>query len=234
MEILVRIRRRIAWVLIFAVVGVAAGVGYAYTTGGGYRATARLFVSTSATDAIAAAQGDIAGQSRVKTYAALATGQLLLERAAQRAHSGVDADYIANRMTVVPIPGTVILEIDVTGEDPGFTAGLADAVATELTELATEMETPINGGPRAQGLLTIQPASSGILKIGRVAPQLVVLGGILGFVVGLVVAAVVPARKVDTPTSARHASPDPTRGDPDKKRISDAMTRNVITAPDRN
>jgi capsular polysaccharide biosynthesis protein len=232
-ELLDKVRQRFLWVLICAILGVAVGVGYAYSTGGGYRATARLFVSTSATDAIAAAQGDIAGQSRVKTYAALATGQLLLERAAQRSHTGVDANYIADRLTVVPIPGTVILEIDVTGEDSNFAAGLADAVSTELTEVATELETPINGGPRAQGLLTIQPASSGIVKIGRITPQPVVLGGILGFVAGLSLAALMPARKVNSATSAKHASTDLGRGDTDNK-ITGAMTRKVIAAPDTN
>jgi capsular polysaccharide biosynthesis protein len=232
-ELLAKVRHRFLWVLICAILGIAVGVGYAYSTGGGYRATARLFVSTSATDAIAAAQGDIAGQSRVKTYAALASGQLLLERAAQRSHTGVDANYIADRLTVVPIPGTVILEIDVTGEDSNFAASLADAVSAELTDLATELETPINGGPRAQGLLTIQPASSGIVKIGRIAPKPVVLGGILGLIAGLSLAALIPRRKVNSATSAKHASADLGREDTDNK-ATGAMTRKVIGAPDRN
>jgi len=232
-ESLLRVRHRISWILICVVVGVALGVGYAYITGGGYRATARLFVSTSATDAIAAAQGDIAGQSRVKTYAALATGQLLLERAAQRAHSGVDASYIADRLTVVPIPGTVILEIDVTADDANFAASLADAVATELTELATEMETPINGGPRAQGLLTIQPASSGIVRIGQISPKPVVFGGMLGALTGLCLAAVIPSRKVTKPSSAKHASPDVGRGAPHSNGSGPAG-RKIIAAPSAN
>ncbi|MCV7421963.1 hypothetical protein H7K45_15545 [Mycobacterium yunnanensis] len=233
MESMTKVRRRLSWVLICVLVGLALGVGYAYTTGGGYRATARLFVSTSATDAIAAAQGDIAGQSRVKTYAALATGQLLLERAAQRAHSGVDASYIADRLTVVPIPGTVILEIDVTGDDAKFAAGLADAVATELTELATEMETPINGGPRAQGLLTIQPASSGIVKIGQIAAKPVVAGGMLGLLAGLLVAALVPSRTMKAPSTARHASPDAARGAPSSNG-SRPGGRKIIATPSAN
>lgn len=233
MESMTKVRRRLSWILICVLVGIALGVGYAYATGGGYRATARLFVSTSATDAVAAAQGDIAGQSRVKTYAALATGQLLLERAAQRAHSGVDASYIAERLTVVPIPGTVILEIDVTGDDATFAASLADAVATELTELATEMETPINGGPRAQGLLTIQPASSGVVKIGQVAPKPVVVGGMLGLLVGLVFAVVVPSRRVSPPSSARHASPDVGRGSPSSNG-SRPGGRKIIASPSAN
>ena len=209
METLNKIKRRFVWVVIFTILGLAGGVGYSYATGGGYSATARLFVSTSATDAIAAAQGDIAGQARVKTYAVLATGPLVLERAAQRSHTGVSGTDLAARLTVVPIPETVILEITVTDNDRTAAAALADAVAGELTELAPQVETPINGGARAQGLLTIQPASSGIATVGRFKPKPVMLGAFLGFVTGIALAGVLPRRKTKPEPTPKREGPGP-------------------------
>ena len=82
-------------------------------------------------------------------------------------------------------------------------------MAGELTELATQVETPINGGARAQGLLTIQPASSGVATVGRFKPKPVMLGGFLGFITGVVLAGVLPRRKTKPGPTPKQDGPGP-------------------------
>lgn len=207
MEALNRIRCRFVWVLLLWVVGLGAGVAYSHATSGGYDATARLFVGTSARDAVEAAQGNIAGQERMNTYAFLAKGSELLERAAHRSNTGVTGADLDRRLTVVALPGTVLLEIRVRDDNPQTAASQADAVATELMDLVHKVEAPIGGGDPALGLIPIQTAQSGVVEAGKFDYKTIAIAGGMGMVLGLVLAGAVPERRPPRRRGPHQAGP---------------------------
>jgi polysaccharide biosynthesis transport protein len=195
MDVLNRIQRRFIWVVLLAVVGLAAGVAYSYNAGSGYyNATARLFVGTNAHDAVEAAQGDLAGQQRVKTYQVLANGADLLERAADRSNTGISGDQLGKRSTFVTFPGTVLLAIRVKADNPNTAASQADAIAAEVTDLVKRVETPIDGGDPALSLTTVQSARSGVAAAEKFDFKKVVLGGLIGTFLGLLFVGALPDR----------------------------------------
>lgn len=197
-----RIRARFVWVLAFTLVGLGGGLMYSYATNGGYDATARMFVGTSARDAIEAAQGHVAGQERVKTYAALAEGQDLLNRAAARSGTGTSGSDLDRSVTVVSVPGTVLLEVRVHGDDPRKAALEADAVAAELMDIVDRIESPLSGGKPALGLVSIQNAQMGVALSGRFDYRTIAVLGGVGFVLGLVMASALPDRRTGKPSEA--------------------------------
>jgi capsular polysaccharide biosynthesis protein len=191
-----RIRRRLFWVLLLTIIGLGGGVGYSYTTSSAYNATARLFVATSARDAIEAAQGNMAGEERLKTYAVLGTGSELLERAAERSNTGVTGADLRSRLTIVPLPGTLLLEVRVKDENPNTAAAQADAVASELIDLVGRVEAPINGGDPLLKLITVQAAKSGVVPAGKLEYKIIAAGGGIGLVLSLILAGAIPERRL--------------------------------------
>jgi capsular polysaccharide biosynthesis protein len=211
MEVLNRIRSRFLWVLLLTIVGLGGSVAYGYTTTAGYNATATLFVGSSAHDAVEAAQGNIAGQDRAKTYAVLGAGSELLERAADRSDTGVSGSDLASRLRIVAIPDTVLVEVTVKASNPDAAASQADAVADELIDLVSRVEAPINGGDPALGLIVVQPAKSSVVEAGMFDYKTLAMGAGIGLVVGLILTGAIGDRR--QPQDQRHEAKRPDRRD---------------------
>lgn len=192
--IIALIRRRIALILLCTVIGAGIGVGSALTHAPSYRATARLFVATSAQDVATAGQGDVAAKSRVKTYAALATSEDVLRQAAKRVTSTMTAEQMQSAVSVSSPPDTVLIDIAATATDPALAAAQAQALADQMIATAAVVEKPIRSGPASIGLVILQPAAGGVTTVPRFDPVTIGIytGG--GLVVGLLVALLVPER----------------------------------------
>lgn len=193
-EILDLLRRRLVFVVACGLIAAGVPAALATTSPDSYRATARLFVATAAQDVTAANQGNLAAQSRVRSYALLAVGPELLTRAAQRSGVAISEESLARRISVSTPPDTVLLDIAATAGSPQEAAALSDAVSQELVTLVSQAERPLRGGSPSLGLLILQPADAGIAKVPAIVPTQLALFGVAGLVLGVVIAILVPGR----------------------------------------
>lgn len=193
-SILDAVRRRTPLILVALILGALVPTIMAVSSPTEYRAETRLFVATSAQDVLSANQGDLAAQSRIKTYAAMATGPELMGRAAARSGEPISAGELAGRVTVATTPGTVLLDISATAESPTVAAKYSQAVADELVSLVAAAEKPLRSGQPSLGLLVLQPGAAGVEEVPMISPLNVGIGAAIGLVAGISVAALIPAR----------------------------------------
>ncbi|ADG79206.1 Lipopolysaccharide biosynthesis protein OS=Tsukamurella paurometabola (strain ATCC 8368 / DSM/ CCUG 35730 / CIP 100753 / JCM 10117 / KCTC 9821 / NBRC 16120/ NCIMB 702349 / NCTC 13040) OX=521096 GN=Tpau_2603 PE=4 SV=1 [Tsukamurella paurometabola] len=192
--IITLVRRRLAVIALCAVIGATAALATALTGPQSFRATARLFVATSAQDVATASQGDQAAKSRVRTYAALATSEDVLRQAAGRVTSTTSAADVKSAIVVSSPPDTVLLDIAATADDAGLAAAKAQAVADQMVATAALVEKPIRSGPPSIGLVILQPAASGVTTVPRFDPVTIGMYTAGGLLVGLLIALLTPER----------------------------------------
>jgi capsular polysaccharide biosynthesis protein len=194
-------------VVLALLIGASLGTIYSYTKGGDYTATARLFISTSARDAVEANQGNEAAEHRVRTYANMARGPELLSRAAAKSGTGLTTSDVEAQVGVTAVPGTVLLEVAGRNESPDTAVRLADAVAGELIDQVTKLERPIGGGEPTMALVSFQGARAGVVKNPVVSPLLMAAGSLGGLMLG-VLAAVLAGRRDLVAEAAADAKPE--------------------------
>lgn len=113
-----------------------------------YESSATVLISFSGeTDLMQVYQGTQAAQERLSSYAAIAGGHAVAERAVTQFHLPVDADALANQTKVAFTPKTTLFTITVTDTDPKRAATLAKAVADEFTIMVGTL----GANPKAPG-----------------------------------------------------------------------------------
>lgn len=99
-----------------------------------YESSATLLISFSGeTDLMQVYQGTQAAQERLSSYAAIAGGHAVAERAVAQFRLPITPDALANQTKVAFTPKSTLLTITVTDTDPKRTATLAKAVADEFS-----------------------------------------------------------------------------------------------------
>ncbi|OBK16387.1 polysaccharide biosynthesis tyrosine autokinase [Mycobacterium asiaticum] len=99
-----------------------------------YESSATVLISfTGETDLMQVYQGTQAAQERLSSYAAIAGGHAVADRAVTQFHLPVSADALANQTKVAFTPKTTLFTITVTDTDPKRAATLAKAVADEFS-----------------------------------------------------------------------------------------------------
>lgn len=188
----VRIFRRLWWVvLLAAVLGAIAGGVVQMLHKTEYTSTARLFVSTQAGTSVADAyQNNQFSQERVFSYAGLATSEQVAVRAIDELKASISADELRSKITAVPLPQTVLLDVTATDSDPATAQLYANAVADQLVNLTNELETSRRGGESAAGAIVVDDASFGSPVPSRSLLASALLGALAGLVLGVIVAAV--------------------------------------------
>lgn len=176
-------RRWISVVLIGAVCAAAAAV-YTMLQAPVYASEARLFVSTSESDAATAAMGGQFSTQRVKSYADLIGSRELANRVVT--DLGIDADpgELSDQVSAEVGVETVNLTLTVTNTDPRRAQQVAQVYAEQLVDLVRELETP-PGETNAPIKATIVDAAS--FSETPVSPQParnIALGLVLGLLLG--------------------------------------------------
>jgi receptor protein-tyrosine kinase len=187
--------RRFWWLIVVAVL-VGAGIGYAtvFLSTPQYQSTARLFVTTqSGTSVGDAYQNNLFSQERVVSYAGLATSEQVAARAVDQLKMPISPDELRSKITATPLPKTVLLDITVTDTDPGLAQTYANAVADQLVQLVSELETSRRGGTPAAGAILLDDANYPTTAAGMGLLTTVGLGAVGGLVVGLLLAALLAA-----------------------------------------
>jgi capsular exopolysaccharide synthesis family protein len=176
---------------VLVVTAVGAGIGYAtsllYTPQ--YESTARLFVTTqSGTSVGDAYQNNLFSQERVVSYAGLATSQQVAARAVDQLKVPMAADEMRSKITATPLPNTVLLDITARDTDPAAAQTYANAVADQLVQVASELETSRRGGTPAAGAVLLDDANYPTEAAGLSLLTRIALGAAGGFALGLMLA----------------------------------------------
>jgi capsular exopolysaccharide synthesis family protein len=132
-----------------------------------YQASATILMSfsgqTSLNDAEYAAQ---ASQQRLSSYAQIAGGPMVAQRAVDQLQIPMSADELAAKTKVVYTPDSTVLQLTLTDTDPTRVAALAAAMADQFTAVVPTLgigarpATPVPGGtaprPDVEGQQTFQ------------------------------------------------------------------------------
>ncbi|HEX2552041.1 MAG TPA: polysaccharide biosynthesis tyrosine autokinase, partial [Nocardioidaceae bacterium] len=183
------VRRRWRVILVSLVVVVALASLVTLRTTPQYESKARLFVSSTERSTSDAYQGGLFSIQRVSSYADLVKGQELSSRVIDRLGLQMTPADLSKKITATVVPDTVILEVSATDPNPREAQKIGQAVAIELTQFVSELETPPG---KANAPLKATVVDSANLPTSPVSPQplrnlglAVVLGLLLG--VGLAV-----------------------------------------------
>lgn len=113
-----------------------------------YESSATVLISFSGeTDLMQVYQGTQAAQERLSSYAAIAGGHAVAEKAVTQFHLPVSADQLANQTKVAFTPKTTLFTITVTDTDSQRAATLAKGVADEFTIMVGSL----GSSPKAPG-----------------------------------------------------------------------------------
>lgn len=134
--------------LLACLVGAAAVTAFQTKS---YQSSATVLISFSGeTDLTQVFQGTQAAQERLSSYAALAGGHTVAERAVKQLHLPISPDDVASRAQVTYTPKSTLFTITVTDTDPNRAALLAQAMAEQFTQMvATLGATPKHPPPPA-------------------------------------------------------------------------------------
>ncbi len=108
-----------------------------------YQATSTIFISTPPDQAniyLYAANSEYA-QSRMLSYAQIVNAPLTLDPVIKQLGLNMTANQLSGLITATSPPGTVLLYVTVTGNDPEFVKSLANAVANQFILTVNTIET---------------------------------------------------------------------------------------------
>jgi capsular polysaccharide biosynthesis protein len=101
-----------------------------------YESSASLMISFSGeTDLVQVLNGTQAAQDRLSTYAAIAGGPTVAERAVTQLHVPISAGALASQTKVAFTPKSALLTLTVTDRDPKQAAALAGAMADQFAAM---------------------------------------------------------------------------------------------------
>ena len=151
-----------------------------------YSASADVFVTTPSTtiDVGSLATGSNFSEQRVVSYAQIISGPATLGPVIEKLDLGLTTSELAQSVNAFAPNGTVLIRIDVTGEDPNKVAAIANAVAEQFEQTVQFLEatsastsTNIKVTPVRQALPNYNPTSPNKLLN-------LILGFVLGFAFG--------------------------------------------------
>jgi succinoglycan biosynthesis transport protein ExoP len=185
------LRKRWRLIALCILAAVTASVAATLASTPMYRASAQLFVSTSGSAAGGAGglqQGNQFALQRVKSYANIIDNPDVLEPVVRQLDLEESPSQLAEAIEASAPLDTVLINIDVTNEDPRQAQLIANAVASRFTDVASELETPEGG---QASLVKVSVVRTADLPIAPVAPRPrlnLALGLLIGLAVGVGVA----------------------------------------------
>ncbi|OBJ23723.1 polysaccharide biosynthesis tyrosine autokinase [Mycobacterium colombiense] len=133
-----------------------------------YQSSATVLISFSgATDLNELYSGTEAAQERLSSYAQIAGGHIVAERAIRQLQLPTSADDLLSQTQVKYTPKSVLFTISVKDTDPARAAALAGAMANQFSAIlptlspaagATGAGQAVTAGPRTEGVETAPPS----------------------------------------------------------------------------
>jgi polysaccharide biosynthesis transport protein len=189
------------WLLVAGLLlGLAAATAVSWSAVPVYSSTTRLFVGATGTadNADAYASGLFAEQ-RVQSYARVLEGDPMAQRVISDLKLGLTPHELADKVSVRPVPQTVILEVTVFDGSPERAQAIAGSIGRHAIEEVTALETTAGAVEPAIRLTTLQSPTLDRQPVSPDVPRNLALGVVLGLLAGLA-AALLPVRFATTVT----------------------------------
>lgn len=135
-------RQRWMTIVIVTLLAIAAATVLTLRATPQYASSARLFISTPQSGGDQAYTGGLFSQARVASYADLLTGEAISRRVVDQLNLQESPQDLAEQITAVAKPETVVLAITVTDPSPAKAQLLTQTVAEEFVKYVKELETP--------------------------------------------------------------------------------------------
>ncbi|SNT30515.1 polysaccharide biosynthesis tyrosine autokinase [Rhodococcoides kyotonense] len=179
------------WMIIVVTVAVAilGSLAVSLITTPTYQACSRVFVSTSGGSSVSETyQGNLFSQQRVASYSELVTGETLAARVIDDLGLTTTPSALAATTTAKSTPDTVLLDICNTGTDAAIVRDVANSMATQLTTLVRELETPEDGGSPTAGVRLVEQAQTPSTPVSPKTKRNLALGAAVGLLLGIALA----------------------------------------------
>ncbi len=212
------LRRRWLWIALVLALCVGGAVAATNMATPIYRATAQLFISTSAQNSVSdLAQGSSFTFRQVTTYADMVTAPVVLEPVILTLGLDEEPEQLAARISTAVPKDTVLINVSVTGADGEREAAIANAVAEQFTRTVSDLEQPDARGVSPVKASLIRPAKAPSTPVAPNPSRNLALGLSLGVMLG--VAAAVLREVLDTRIT----------GTTDVQRVADRPVLGAIT-----
>ncbi|KQQ49721.1 polysaccharide biosynthesis tyrosine autokinase [Plantibacter sp. Leaf314] len=176
------------WVLILALAltGLAASALYSLSRTPEYSSSAKVFVSTQATDSLSElSQGNTYSQQRVKTYVNLVSTPIVLQPVIAALELNMTAGQLAGQVSATSTADTTIIEITASNADPVLAAELANTTAESLTGVVAKIESSEDGASSPVKLTRVQEANVPTQPGSPNVPLNLIMGTLLGVALGV-------------------------------------------------
>ncbi|MDR6909289.1 capsular polysaccharide biosynthesis protein [Rhodococcus fascians] len=172
------------WTLILAAAVLSAGAAWlaTYLVEPSYTATSRVFVTAPGpVSPKNSLDGNRSSLVRVESYVQLATGEQVLRRVIASQGLPVEPADLKNDITVVPSPGSALIDISVVNADAERARDIANSVAVQLIKLVGEIDLGNNGPVSAVTLVDAATTPSSVSS--PIVGNNVMLGAVAGIMV---------------------------------------------------
>ena len=172
-------------VLIFVVLGLAAGIGITLTTTKVYEASVQVFVATSASgDAAQLQAGNTFTEDRVQSYTSIANAPVVTDAVATELGSGLTSADLQSKITADAPQNKVLINLHVTDHNPQLAARIANLVATQFAKAVENTFEQKTKGKSVVKLTVIHPATTPTAPVKPNKILNVGLGVVLGLLIG--------------------------------------------------
>ncbi|GEK21491.1 chromosome partitioning protein [Cellulomonas xylanilytica] len=188
-DYLVILRKRWVSILAITLITGAAAFALSLTMTPLYQSKTQLFVSVqggSSTSELL--QGSNFTRQQVTSYTQLVTSPLVLGPVIDDMGLDMRAEDLAKRVSANSPLDTSLINLEVTDENPGIAAALADAIASEFKSVIADLETPADGGTSAVKVSIVRDAAAAGTPASPNMKLNTALGLFLGLVVGVAIA----------------------------------------------
>lgn len=207
-EFLRVVRYRILIIGLLMLIGLGAAALWVSRAPGEYVATTRLFISgATATSQYDAQQGGMYAQERVVSYEKLVNSRALAQKTIDALNLDMDADTLASHVASTSFPDATVMDVSVTADSPTRARDIANALANQFIELASNLETPPAADNPVVRLTVIDRAEDGTAAQILPAKLIYIFGGLTGLIGGLIIAFVLEncARRIRDSVDVRAA-----------------------------
>lgn len=187
-DVLSALKRRWLIPVVAVVAALLLGFGWMALKTPMYKATSQVFVSSSSGDgevAGAAYQGALFAQNRVATYAQLVTSPEVLGPVATDLGLTATPQELAEQVSAVNQPQTVLLEVTATSTSAAQAAALSNAAGKRLADAIEALETPSDKSASPIKVTVTKPATPPAEPYSPNPITTFGLAGLLGLALGV-------------------------------------------------
>ncbi len=176
--------RIVALTTILAIIG---AIAFTLLTTPLYKASTRLFVSTTAgaSDASDLLQGNRLSQERIRSYTALLQGKTMAQRIIDKLDLDIGVAQLQGRIEAAGKPDTVLIDVAVLDTSPVRARDIANALSEEFVVFVRELETPKPGSLPDARVVVEQRASVPLKPIVPEPSKNIATGLLLGLLAGV-------------------------------------------------